>query len=172
MTMRAVVEGRGQQSAEVVCDSCGAVCRFRSLHEDSKGRHKKEADRRLNVGHAVRKLNSTGWLASATRQTCPTCVAETRDAKPKEATEMVQTPMTQAMAPSHVPGLKPDIPDVPKPSLEQRREIMLMLQEVYDTDAKRYKGEWRMPWASNAGAGFPRSGKASSAPLATKPPTC
>lgn len=142
MTMVPTQERHGLSGAKVACDGCGAVVSIRCDHMRSRGRPG-DAPPRIEVGHAVRKLNSMGWRASATRQTCKTCIAMKSDKPKKEELEMVQTqiPMTQALkaSPAEV-GKIAAIPDTPKPTLAQRREIMLMLEEVYDVDAKRYKG--------------------------------
>ena len=135
MTMIPFRDVKGGPWARVTCDSCGSVLEIRCEHAKAKGAAC-HGRLRLEEGRAVRKLNEMGWAASTRKQTCPDCQNKDK-IKPKEEPEMATVPMTQIP----VGGVKLDPHDVPKPTLAQRREIMLMLEEVYDVDAKRYKGE-------------------------------
>lgn len=116
MTMIPFRDGTGP-CARVSCDSCGAEITIKTQHERCRGEVP-----RLVTGNAIRKLQSQGWSASATRQTCPACVAAKRS-KLKEEPEMTATT------------------DIPLPSRDQKREIMQMLNDVYDMKAQRYRGE-------------------------------
>lgn len=118
MTITPFRDTKGQPGATVKCDGCGATIEIKVQHERTRGGPDK-----VHLGNAARKLLDMGWVASAARQTCPQCAAAKR-AKPKEE------PMTT-----------PTIPAPAEATREQKREIMLMLQEVYDTEKQRYKGE-------------------------------
>ncbi|MGI3165521.1 hypothetical protein [Pseudooceanicola sp. 200-1SW] len=72
-------------------------------------------------GQARKKIQNLGWSMVSGRLRCPKC----------EANRKVVTPMK--------PKLE-DASEPPSPSREQKREIMALLQEVYDADAGRYAG--------------------------------
>lgn len=118
MTVQAIRDDKGLPAARVTCDGCGAEITIRVKHER---RSATPGTVHLN-GHCFRKLQDMGWSASAARQTCPQCVAAKRS-KLKEEPEMTTTT------------------EIPLPSRDQKREIMQMLNDVYDMKAQRYKGE-------------------------------
>lgn len=118
MTVQAIRDEKGLSAARVACDSCGAEITIRVKHE----RRNTAPGQTLLNGHCFRKLQDLGWSASAARQTCPACVAAKRS-KLKEEPEMTVTT------------------EIPLPSRDQKREIIMLLADVYDINAQRYKGE-------------------------------
>lgn len=111
----------GQSEATVTCDSCGITTKLRAKHETRRGVASLP-------GQTFRKLQAMGWSASAAKQTCPTCMAAKRKTEPKE------------IKPMNANTVPPKPEPAPEPTREQAREIMLILTDVYDTAAQRYKG--------------------------------
>lgn len=72
-------------------------------------------------GQARKKIQNLGWSLISGRLRCAKC----------EANRKVVTPMKPKVQAAEAP---------PSPSREQKREIMALLQEVYDADAGRYSG--------------------------------
>lgn len=102
--------------ARAVCDGCGlrheVVCDYEFVPGGK--RH------RLNEGQAVRKLTAAGWELVKGRLHCPACAkARKREAQkmPKDAT----------------------VTPIREPTFQQRRDILSLLGEVYDTAAMRYR---------------------------------
>jgi len=116
VTAEPIRDDKGLSAARVTCDGCGFEITIRAKHE-TRRRHDVSLP-----GQTFRKLQDMGWSASAARQTCPTCVAAKR-LKLKEEPDMTATT------------------EIPLPSRDQKREIMQMLNDVYDMKAQRYKGE-------------------------------
>ena len=105
-----------------MCHDCGRVAEIRCAHEGTiSPRGAKTA--KVVAGQAIKKLADAGWSFIAKKPRCPKCEAERRAHKPKEAD------MTTATA-----------TDLREPTREQKREIVGMLETVYDTKAQRYRG--------------------------------
>ena len=66
-------------------------------------------------GQVLKKLINMGWQASSKKLTCPECLGTKQEAEMEKQ------------------GLR-------SPTREQKREIMDLLQDVYDTKAERYRG--------------------------------
>lgn len=114
-------DNRGLTAAEVRCDTCGHVTRLRV---DAERRRGEKGPLVINDGQAHRKLTAQGWDVRGGEHTCPSCIINKRTTtKPKE----------EEMAISQQDGLR-------QPTRDQKREIMAMLQDVYDPAAQRYRG--------------------------------
>ena len=110
--------------AEVTCDHCGFSENFRADYE------KVSSDRfEVKEGQVLMKATHKGWSNIKGSLRCPECEAKRRDAaKPqKEITvkNVVNLPITE---------------EPRQPSRDQKREIIALLNEVYDTKAGRYTG--------------------------------
>ena len=138
MTIEPFRGRHGRIMGRALCDGgCGATVEFIAVAVRRKGTPGPD---RIDIPAALHRVNESGWRATAKKQTCKTCVT-TKPEKPKEEPEMVQITTTQSMTPIRAGGVKLDpVTDVPQPTRDQKREIMLMLQEVYDPAAKRYTG--------------------------------
>jgi hypothetical protein len=102
-----------------VCDDCG---KEEVVSCDYEGRN--SHDWQPNVGQAHRKMQGKGWAVIQGALRCPSCEArrKAKNIKPKEVLSMATAEPTR------------------EPTREQKRDILLMLSEVYDDKAKRYKG--------------------------------
>lgn len=115
-------DGRGEPMARCRCHDCGRIAEIRCAHEGTNSpRGAKTA--KVVASQAIKKLSDSGWSFVAKKPRCPKCEAERRAPKPKEAE------MTTAVT-----------PEPREPTREQKREIMGMLETVYDTKAQRYRG--------------------------------
>ena len=110
--------------AEVKCDHCGLTENFRADYE------RVSPDKfEVKEGQVLMKATQKGWSNIKGSLRCPECEAKRRDtAKPqKEITvkNVVNLPYTE---------------EPRQPSRDQKREIIALLNDVYDTSAGRYTG--------------------------------
>lgn len=111
-------------TAEVLCDDCGFRELVRADYERRSSGHYE-----LNEGQVVRKLTSKGWTMIRKTLRCPTCENARRlTDKPKKETT-VNNVLT-------IPATE----DLRQPTRDQKRVIIALLGEVYDTKACRYTG--------------------------------
>ena len=117
----------GQPRARCVCDECGAEQIIPVHYERHKGG---ASPRRVNEGAANRKLSHLSW--DVRRGTvCPDCVARKKaPAAPETTPEPPKD--TEAMEAVKEPALR-------EPTPKQKREIIGLLEVVYDDAAKRFK---------------------------------
>lgn len=122
-----MISENGQSRARCVCDECGAV-QVIAVHFE---RHRGGASvRRVNEGAANRKLVNLSW--DVRRGTvCPDCVARKKAPAAPETTPE-PTKDTEAMEAVKEPALR-------EPTPKQKREIIGLLEVVYDDAAKRFK---------------------------------
>lgn len=122
-----MISENGQSRARCVCDECGAV-QVIAVHFE---RHRGGASvRRVNEGAAHKKLAQLGW--DVRRGTvCPDCVARKKAPAAPETTPE-PTKDTEAMEAVKEPALR-------EPTPKQKREIIGLLEVVYDDAAKRFK---------------------------------
>lgn len=95
-----------------------ACCDFCDVAEDMPCSYEKGAP---NEGQLRTRLQSLGWSYIKNKMRCPSCEAERKVVPIKSFTEL-EAPM-----------------EVREPTKAERREIMMMLSEVYDTDQERYR---------------------------------
>lgn len=100
----------GQPRARACCDGDG--CTREEVVASAKG----------NQGHALKKVQQMGWQVVKGRLLCPACVARRKVVNMQERAR------------------KAPAPELRQPTQKQKREIVLLLDEVYDPEAKRYKG--------------------------------
>jgi hypothetical protein len=101
---------RGQARMRAICDSCMQEEVFPCARGD--------------FAEARRKLGLRGWAEVGGTLRCPTCEARRR---------------AHAVVPVTVPGTAKPAEALPKPTREQKRQIMELLSESYDTGAGRYR---------------------------------
>src|SRR5690606_2606021 len=73
-------------------------------------------------GQAIRKLH--GWVQVKGALRCPACEAKRRVAVAAKQEKAVET----------------NVAPIRQPTMEQKRQIMLLLTDAYDTAAGRYRG--------------------------------
>lgn len=97
----------------IVCDECGASEMVPCDYE-RKGRDKWEA----NQGQARKKIQGHGWSVVKRREYCPACTASRKVVNMSDVKARNET--------------------ANQPTKAQKRSIMQMLDECYDTGAERY----------------------------------
>ncbi|MBK5923751.1 hypothetical protein CCR90_08135 [Rhodovulum sulfidophilum] len=119
MSIRAI-QGKGVNRVRARCDACGreevVTCNY--LRRPAQGWVPDE-------GQAKRKMIGRGWAEVKGKLHCPGCEAK------RKATGMAKT-TKPAPAPKPEEALR-------QPTRAQKREIMDLLEEVYDTAAERYR---------------------------------
>jgi hypothetical protein len=110
--------------AEVKCDHCGFTENFRADYE------RVSPDKfEVKEGQVLMKATHKGWSNVKGSLRCPECETKRRDAaKPQKeitVTNVLNLPKTE---------------EARQPSRDQKREIIALLNEVYDTKVGRYTG--------------------------------
>ncbi len=110
--------------AEVKCDHCDFTENFRADYE------RVSSDKfEVKEGQVLTKATQKGWSNIKGSLRCPECEAKRRNtAKPKKEITM-----------TNVLNL-PKTDEARQPSRDQKREIIALLNEVYDTKVGRYTG--------------------------------
>ena len=117
----------GKELALITCDTCGAKEEVVCMHGTNTRTARKRSNgpkttiALQNNKTVLQKLLKLKWKVYSTRQICGFCVD-----KAKEEKMVRQTAKIEKLEPNR------------KPSREQKREIMLMLQTVYDFENQRY----------------------------------
>ncbi|MCE8467710.1 hypothetical protein LZ189_01295 [Rhodovulum sulfidophilum] len=118
MSIRAI-KGKGVNRARVVCDGCGreevVTCNY--LHRPGRVWVP-------DAGQINRKMTGQGWAEVKGKLHCPGCEAK------RKATGMTKTTTAPASNPDGA---------LRQPTRAQKREIMDLLEGVYDTTAERYR---------------------------------
>ncbi|WP_420415908.1 hypothetical protein [Marinovum algicola] len=119
--MIGAISGKGVNRAKAICDDCGREEVVTCSYEKSDSARFPEG--KPNEGQIKAKITQHGWSFVKRCLRCPTCEAK------RKADRM------NAKTPKEVTG-----PDEPNgPTRKQKREIIDMLEAVYDVDAERYK---------------------------------
>lgn len=121
MTITAIKGNRGQEMALCACDVCSAEETVPASHGNSDHFVRGGAARLVlrTPAQAVTKLRAKGWTEIKGKLRCPRCEAKRKEEPPMAENE--PTPIRQ-------------------PTREQRRQIVLLLTDAYDTDVGRYRG--------------------------------
>lgn len=111
----------GVPRVNVICDDCG-----RSETVSCDYSRSQSGGWTPNEGQARNKITKQGWAEVKGKLRCPKCEAKRKVApeKPREV---------EPMKPQNVTLLR-------QPTPKQKREIIAILEEVYDDDLKRYRG--------------------------------
>jgi hypothetical protein len=123
--IRPDIDALGFTIAVCNCDVCGHETTVKAQHN----RHRGNANKREVIeSQVITKLQGQGWTNIKKTLRCATCEEERKANynKPKD--------MENAMAE------QPTTTDLRQPTREQKRAIMGLLEEVYDTKAGRYTG--------------------------------
>lgn len=138
MSISAVKDQRGFPRACCICDKCSFEEIVPAPHEASKDGQ----PMKVNEGKVVKKLTQMGWSKIRRTLLCPKCEAKRRTYAAKKSEHVVPEKWKAGGEKYPNTGDQMDnVTDIPRqPTRTQRREIMEMLAEVYDTDAGRYKG--------------------------------
>lgn len=112
MSLSDIKSRRGFPKKEATCDDCGTT----EIVSAERGKN--------GEGQARIKLQKHGWSSIGGVDRCADC-----ETLRKGTTEMNQSPKITADTP------------VREPTRAQKRQIMEILDEVYDVDAGRYKGQ-------------------------------
>lgn len=113
MAFEPIRDGRGQPRVRCICDECGRDEVVAAVH----GRDGSEGQ-----GQAVSKVQKLGWSFIGKRLRCSSCESSRKVVKmaDKKAAKVAVEPPRE-------------------PTRAQKREIMDLLDEVYDVDAECYK---------------------------------
>jgi hypothetical protein len=123
--------GDRTSSASAVCDICDHSEVVRADYE------KTHAGFKVNEGQVVFRLTQNNWSYIKGVLRCPECEAKRRGDQPIKNKE--EPIMTQAN--DNVVAITPAATEeLRQPSREQKRQIISLLTEVYDTSAGRYTG--------------------------------
>lgn len=113
------VKGKGVNRAKVTCDECGKVETV-SCGYIRTNRHSSEPDR----GQVLRKVEASGWAEVKAKLFCPTCEAKRKVANKEASMSAKETTKTDTLRTA-----------TPK----QKREIIGILELVYDDERKRFR---------------------------------
>ena len=108
------IKGKGVNRANAICDDCGKTEAVSCGYIQTNPQHSVP-----NKGQVLRKVEANGWAEVKGKLRCPEC-----EAKRKEAN------MTTSTKPKS---------ELREPTPKQKREIIGMLEIVYDDEAKRFK---------------------------------
>ena len=109
-------KNKGEQ-ASCTCDVCYQTHVQVGAKLGSSKRHSGKLGSIRNMSTVHKQLNKLGWSVNGKVITCPDCLSK------------MEKPM--------VADTKQELR---QPTKSQKREIMLLLNDVYDTDNERYKG--------------------------------
>ena len=117
-----IPRGMGVSRATAICDDCGRRDTVACDYERHGGAW------HPNYGQIGKKLQAVGWSIMRGKLRCPKCEAKRKTEK-QEAKVVKQERIVAV-----------DAADIRKPTPLQRRQIIALLEEVYDDKAGRYRG--------------------------------
>lgn len=120
---RADIDPQGFTIAVCTCDVCSFEMSVKSQHNRHRGNLQK---REVIESQVLTKITAKGWTFIKKTLRCPACEAER--VKTYNKPEPMETIMAEATT------------DLRQPTREQKRQIMELLNDVYDTNAGRYTG--------------------------------
>ena len=125
----------GRQTARVTCDCCGKEVVIgiptTNYHRNmTPSRRAKIAAEVRTSKPVVQKMRSVGWVVNKAKVVCNTCVKKDNEEK-----------MNQKISVKKVASTATKIEPNRKPTREQRREIIRLLEDCYDVDRECYKGK-------------------------------
>lgn len=128
--IEAAKNDRGVQRANAACDLCGRAEVVAATN------HTRSGKTTVDEGQVIRKLSAQGWALVKGRLHCPLCEAKrkayTPNPKPDPAPEPAKEIAVTATVEAKEPGLR-------RPTPAQKRQIIGLLEDAYDDDAKRYR---------------------------------
>lgn len=129
---------RGQELAICTCCDCGATEKVRAAHGGSSGGQGRPMMSLAKEGQAIRKIEAAGWALVKKKLRCPACEQKRREANIKHCTQEEPMQKTAMTAKAKTPAT---VTDLRKPTPMQKRQIIGILEDVYDDDLKRYRGK-------------------------------
>ncbi len=140
----AVINERGFPTAKCSCDMCGRETLEKAQHTRHRGDENK---REVVEKQVITRLRGKGWTHIKNVLRCPACEIARKEKEPKIVES--ENAMTDKLK-----TLKLVTPAT-EPSREQKRQIMGLLDSVYDTSKGRYTGvETDTSVAAALGDGF------------------
>ena len=113
MTITAVYKD-GKEQAKCVCDECKAEIFVTCMHGSRKSKPEFQNNKTI-----IQKLHKLGWKIYQRETVCDACMAKRKEKKVNK---------------TNITKIEPNR----QPSREQKRDIMLMLQDVYSIDKQCY----------------------------------
>lgn len=136
--LRADLDAHGFTIAVCTCDVCGFETSVKAQHNRHRGNVSK---REVVESQVLVKLQSQGWTYIKKTLRCASCEEERK--KTYSTKQVVEKIMAEATT------------ETRQPTREQKRQIMALLDDVYDTKAGRYTGgETDKTVADTLGAGI------------------
>lgn len=145
--IEAVRSGKGQPRVNVICDVCSRgetiPCDYERVGGGQPGKP--------NEGQAIRKMEGKGWSLVKGKLHCATCEARRKAASAKGlegrslelATAMIPAkelpPLNLKMESEPMAEVATKEPGLRRPTPAQKRQIIGLLEDAYDDDAKRYR---------------------------------
>lgn len=121
--IRPDIDHLGFTIAVCTCDDCNLEHTVKAQHNRHRGNANKGG---VIEGQVVTKLTAKGWTFIKKTLRCPACEAVRTSSRNKPE------PMEMVMAEAST--------DLRQPTREQKRQIMELLNDVYDTKTTRYTG--------------------------------
>lgn len=121
--IRPDIDHLGFTVAIVTCDECDHETSVKAQHNRHRGNG---AKRTVIDSQVITKLTAKGWTNIKKTLRCPAC--EAVRANVQTTVEPTETDMTEATT------------ELRQPSREQKRQIISLLNEVYDTKSGRFTG--------------------------------
>ena len=131
--IEAVRSDKGQSRAKVICDECSRDDVVPCNHERGRG----STAPAVNEGQVLRKIEQRGWALVKGTLRCPACEARRKAAAPRPQPETIPDPAAMETAVSTAAEIQP--PALRRPTPAQKRQIIGLLEDAYDDDAKRYR---------------------------------
>ena len=110
----------GREMARCTCDKCAAVIEFPAMHGSTNGGELHRGLNFMKLANVARSVTGRGWAISGKRALCHDCIAAARQPKEKPAVTNVEP--------------------IRAPTREQKRQIVELLTDVYDTQTERFRG--------------------------------
>ena len=124
------VRMNGKEMAKCICTKCEKREYVPALHGSTKGTFTGELPPVQHPDKVIEKLRKMNWYVTPKRMYCPDC------AKSMKKSKVAKMQARTLNIPKNEPANKP----AAQPTAEQKREILFLLQDVYDTENQRYKG--------------------------------
>ena len=143
--IEAVRSGKGQPRVNVICDVCNRgetiPCDYERVGGGQPGKP--------NEGQALRKMEGKGWSLVKGKLHCATCEARRKAASAKGLSGRSLELATALIPTNEMPPLNLTVESEPmgetkdnglrRPTGAQKRQIIGLLEDAYDDDAKRYR---------------------------------
>lgn len=133
--IEAVRSNKGQPRAKAQCENCGREEVVPCSHERARGGE----EPKVNEGQVIKKLAASGWSFVKGTLRCPTCEAKRKVSVAAGLPKFFQTSDPEAKEPAVTATIEAKEPGLRRPTPAQKRQIIGLLEDAYDDDAKRYR---------------------------------